>query len=112
MISAKGARNILTSSCQLPIDRKFNSEPFKKIAKVLDAKVTNASLTGKREVYISLDEISDASGLVRQVNEFGRKMWIEADWIAAVEEFLEYNGYKVGRKFNKVSGNWGIVIKW
>ena len=111
MITAKEARALTKAHVNKTREGNILKDPaFKKIAKFMEGKITAAAKDGEASVFVTLEDISVASGLPRAVNNIGQKIWIGSNWIAAIGNCLEDNGYKWNIKHDDF--NWGIEVGW
>jgi len=112
MIDAIQAQHLRKKQRLSQFSNILKSTAFKKIIKMLNKKVTIAATNNKKNIFVSMNEISDASELERPLNENGEKMWIDGLKIAVIEEYLEDNGYKIEHKFAEPNSIFGIIISW
>lgn len=107
MITAKQAMANANKRNQVYEANERNLPEFKKISKFVDGKIRGASKAGRHSVFLTNDEISDASGIERKRNGKG---WIEYFWFTTLEDVLKEKGFRV--KSGYIKDAWGIMIKW
>ena len=110
MITAKQATTNANKSNKIDEANERSLPEFKRISKFVDDRIRRASKAGRHSVFLTKDEISDASGIERKLMPNGGKGWIEYFWFTTLEDVLKEKGFRVKSEYLK--DKWGIYIRW